>query len=114
MSRFASEVTFATLEKDVLQSDLPVLVEFTAEWCPPCKALEPILHEIAQKYAGKLKVCTVDCDTETELTGMFSVYGMPTLLLFRNGEVVERLVGFRPRTQIESRLAAYLSEPEKA
>ena len=110
----------ATFEADdqnfgtqVLESGLPVLIEFTADWCPPCKMLAPIVHEIAHKYEGKLRVGMLDSDANAEAVQRYSVMGLPTLILFVGGQPVERLVGYMPRERIEAKLLPHLAT-EKA
>lgn len=106
-------VTFDVNEQDfgaqVLESDLPVLVEFTADWCPPCKILAPIVHQIAHKYEGKLRVGILDSDANQRATVQYGVMGLPTLILFVGGEPVERIVGFKTQDRIEAKLTPYLA-----
>lgn len=80
-------------EQEVLKSDLPVLVDFWAEWCGPCRAIGPIIEEIALELAGKLKVAKVNVDDAQELAAKFNVMSIPTLLIFKNGELVEQMIG---------------------
>ena len=86
-------VTDASFEADVLQSDIPALVDFWAEWCGPCKMIAPILDEIAMEYAGKIKICKVDVDSNPETAAKFNVRGIPTLLILKNGVVEATKVG---------------------
>ena len=86
-------VTDASFEADVLQSDIPALVDFWAEWCGPCKMIAPILDEIATEYAGKIKICKVDVDSNPETAAKFNVRGIPTLLILKNGVVEATKVG---------------------
>ena len=109
MGKKTFEVTQQNFEAQVLQSDLPVLIEFTADWCPPCKMLAPIVGDIAQRYEGKLRVGLLDSDTNQGIVQKYDVLGLPTLLLFINGSPVERLVGFATREKIESRIVRHLS-----
>lgn len=102
------EITTANFQEQVRQSTLPVLVDFTADWCPPCKMLAPIVDELALKYADKLRIGTVDCDLYPELSEQFGVMGMPTLILFQNGEPVKQIVGYQPREKLERQLVAQL------
>lgn len=103
------EVTAQDFQAEVIESALPVLIEFTADWCPPCKMLAPILNEIAIKYDGKLKVGMLDADTHTTIVQQYSVMGLPTLLLFVDGEPVERIVGFTARERIEAKIVSHLT-----
>lgn len=93
-------VTDASFEADVLQSDIPALVDFWAEWCGPCKMIAPILDEIAMEYAGKIKICKVDVDSNPETAAKFNVRGIPTLLILRNGVVEATKVGALSKGQL--------------
>lgn len=94
-------VTSANFQTEVLDSDVPVLVDFWAEWCVPCKMIGPILEEIAEAYDGKLKVGKLNVDQEGELAGQFNVISIPTLMLFKGGEVINQQVGAGSRQLIE-------------
>jgi thioredoxin 1 len=94
------ETTDATFTADVLDSAVPVLVEFTADWCPPCRMIAPVLAQIAADHAGRLKVVALDVDTNPKTTLAYQVLGMPTMALFVNGEITARMLGARPRTAI--------------
>ena len=102
------EVTDATFQADVLQSSSPVLVDFWAEWCIPCKALEPIVHDIAQQYDGKLKVGKLDAEANTDTTMRYQVMGLPTLILFKNGTAVERITGRTSKDKLIAKLKPHL------
>jgi thioredoxin 1 len=102
------ETTDAAFAADVLSSPLPVLVDFTANWCPPCRMIAPVLAQIAADEAGRLKVVSLDVDANPETTRRHSVLGMPTLMLFVNGEPVVQLVGARPRAAILRELEPHL------
>lgn len=97
-------ITEANFEKEVLQSDLPVLVDFWADWCGPCKMLSPIIAEIAKEYEGRVKVGKINIDTQQELAVKYRVASIPTLVLFQNGQAVKRSVGAVPKSQIEAML----------
>ncbi|MCY4483311.1 MAG: thioredoxin [Spirochaetaceae bacterium] len=88
-------------EAEVIQSDTPVLVDFWAEWCMPCKMVAPVLDQISQDYAGRLKIAKVDVDNAGEIAQKFSIVSIPTLLLFKDGNVVGQQVGAVPRETIE-------------
>lgn len=113
MTHTTFEITPSNFQAQVLDSPLPVLVDFTADWCPPCKMLAPIVDELAQKYPSVLRVGTVDGDAHPFLTQRYGVMGLPTLILFQNGTPVERIIGFRPRSYIEARLTPHM-QPENA
>lgn len=100
----APEVTSGTFEAEVLKSDIPVIVDFWAEWCGPCKMLSPTVDTIAEEYAGKVKVFKLDVQTEAALASKYGVSSIPTLLLFKGGEVADRIVGLRPKNDITSRI----------
>jgi thioredoxin 1 len=103
--KLTTDSTFAT---DVLTSATPVLVDFTADWCPPCKMVEPVLEQIATEEAGRLNVVSIDVDANPATTLKYGVLSMPTLALFINGELVTQLIGARPRTVIMKALEPHL------
>lgn len=92
--------TDAAFDTDVLKSDTPVLVDFWAEWCGPCRALAPKLDQIATEFAGKLKVYKVDIDSNQDTPATYGVRGVPTLILFKNGQQVDTIVGNHPLENI--------------
>ena len=100
MSDSIVHVTDASFDADVLQSELPTLVDFWAPWCGPCKMIAPILDELAIEYAGKIKVCKVDVDSSPESATKFNVRGIPTLLVFKNGAVEATKVGALSKGQL--------------
>ena len=104
------EINEDTFEKEVLNEKLPVLVDFSAVWCAPCKMLEPLVEEIANEHAGKLKVTKVDIDHNPEIAMKFQVMSVPTLILFVGGEAKERLTGYRPKNNIEKIILPHLSQ----
>ncbi|MDT0317289.1 thioredoxin [Streptomyces millisiae] len=100
-----TEVTDATFAEEVLGSDLPVLVDFTADWCPPCRMIAPVLDEVAREEAHRLRVVSVDVDHNPATAAAYQVMSMPTLMLFRAGEPVRSLVGARPKRRLLQELA---------
>lgn len=100
--------TDANFETDVLKSSVPVLVDFWAEWCGPCKALAPKLEELAGEFKEKMKVVKIDIDNNQESPANYGVRGVPTLLLFKNGQVVDQLVGNHPKDNISGMLSKHL------
>jgi len=105
----AHAVTDQTFETEVIQSSTPVLVDFWAVWCGPCRMIAPTLDQIASEYEGRLKVVKVDVDENGEVPFRYGVQGIPTLLLFKGGEVVEKLVGAYPQAQLLSKITPHLS-----
>jgi thioredoxin 1 len=99
------EVSDATFDQEVLQSDQPVLVDFWAAWCGPCKALGPTVDEIATQYAGKVKVAKMDVDRNPSTPGRFGIRGIPALLFFKGGKVADQIVGYVPKDTIEKSIA---------
>jgi thioredoxin 1 len=108
MSDNIVHVTDASFENDVLTSDLPVLVDFWAEWCGPCKMIAPVLVEIADEYAGKIKVCKIDVDANPDTAPKFGIRGIPTLIIFKNGAQEATKVGALSKTQLAEFIDAAL------
>ncbi len=102
------EFTETNFETDVLKSDLPVLVDFWAPWCGPCKALAPTLEKVAEETAGKINVGKLNVDESPSVAGKYSIMSIPTLLVFYKGNVVAQLVGLTTKEKIKEKLAAYL------
>ena len=91
-------------QNEVLNADKPVLVDFTAGWCPPCKMIDPIVKELAQDWDGKVKVVKLDADENPNILMQFGVLGIPTLMLFKGGEVRERVTGYQPKEKLLTKL----------
>jgi thioredoxin 1 len=104
----AHAVTDQTFETEVLKSPTPVLVDFWAEWCGPCKMIAPTIDQLATEYAGRLKVVKVDVDENGEVPIRYGVQGIPTLLLFKDGNVVEKLIGAYPKPALLAKITPHL------
>ncbi len=102
------ELTDANFESEVLKSDLPVLVDFWAVWCGPCRMVAPVVEEIAVEYQGKLKVGKLDVDNNRMTAVKFGIRSIPTLLLFKNGEVVDSIVGALPKAQLVNKISKHV------
>ena len=103
------DLTDETFEAEVREAEQPVLVDFGAEWCHPCKQLDPIVDELAEEWEGRVKVVKLDIDDNVDTTRRFGVMGVPTLMLFLNGEPVERLSGFQPKRRILDKLSPHFN-----
>jgi thioredoxin 1 len=102
------EVDEFSFEDEVVNAKIPVLVDFSAVWCGPCKMLEPIIHELANDWGDNVKVVKLDIDQNPSIPMQFGVMGVPTLMLFKNGEPQERLVGYMPKEKILGKLEPHL------
>lgn len=103
------EVTDANFQNEVLKSDKPVLLDFWAEWCGPCKMIAPVVEELAKEYDGKLKVGKVDVDSNQQTSMQYGIRSIPTLLIFKGGKVVDQLIGAVPKKMLAEKVAKYLN-----
>jgi thioredoxin 1 len=99
----AIEATQATFT-ELISSSQPVLVDFWAEWCGPCQMMTPIVHELAEEFAGKAKIAKVDVDSNSELTVKYGVRNIPTILIFKDGEIVEKIVGTTTKIELQKKI----------
>jgi len=102
------KVTEATFKSEVIESALPVLVDFTAVWCGPCKMVDPLVKQLAQDWEGKIKVTKLDVDDNPNLAMEYQVMGVPTLMLFKNGQPVERVTGYLPMDRLQKKFSPHL------
>ena len=109
MSDKTFEVTEANFQKEVLESTEPVLIDFWADWCTPCKMISPLVEQIADEYKGKVRVGKLDADANPDVLMRYNVMGIPTLMLFKGGEAVERITGYQPKDKITSKLVPHFS-----
>lgn len=105
----ALKFTDDSFEEDVLNSDKPVLVDFWAEWCGPCRMVGPVVDELAGEYEGKAKIGKVNVDENSEISTKYGIRSIPSLLIFKNGEVVDQIVGAVPKNQLKKQLDAQLT-----
>jgi thioredoxin 1 len=103
------EITDANFEQEVLKSDKPVLVDFWAVWCGPCKMIAPVVEELAREYDGKLKVGKLDVDHNPQVSMQLGIRSIPTLMVFKNGKVVEQIIGAVPKRNLVERILPYVS-----
>jgi thioredoxin 1 len=108
MSEKIVTLSDATFDEHVKSSHVPVLVDFWAEWCGPCKMISPVLEEIAEEQAGKIQIGKINIDDNLEVTRRFDVMSIPTLILFKDGQPEVRLIGAKPKGQLLQEIAAYL------
>ncbi|URI08844.1 thioredoxin TrxA [Aquincola tertiaricarbonis] len=108
MSELIKHISDASFEDDVLQSDVPVLVDYWAEWCGPCKMIAPILDEASKTYGDKLRIVKLNVDENRDVPAKFGIRGIPTLMLFKNGQVVATKVGALAKTQLTAFLDSNL------
>jgi thioredoxin 1 len=103
-----------TFEADVLQASEPVVVDFYAEWCPPCKMMEPVVEQLAQEFAGKVKIGELNTDENQEIAIRYGIMGIPTLGVFRDGKLVDRMVGYPGPARVRSWIAQHAATTEPA
>ncbi|MEP0828967.1 MAG: thioredoxin [bacterium] len=103
------EISDGSFEAEVIKSDKPVIVDFWATWCGPCKMIAPILEEVASEYDGKLKIAKMDVDSNTKVASQYGIMSIPTLLFFKNGQLVDQVIGAIPKAQLVNRLAKVLA-----
>ena len=108
MSEKITNLSDASFDEHVKSSDVPVLVDFWAEWCGPCKMISPVLEEIAEEQAGKIRIGKLNIDDNLDVTRRFDVMSIPTLILFKDGEPQVRLIGAKPKGQLLEELSAFL------
>ena len=105
----ATPVTDTSFKADVLDADVPVLVDFWASWCAPCKMIAPIVEELATEYEGRIKVRKIDIDANPLVPGQFGVMSIPTLMVFTGGKPEQRIVGYQPKAALKSKVEAVLA-----
>lgn len=108
MSEAVTNVTGETFEKVVLQADKLVMVDFWATWCGPCKIIGPVVEELAKEYEGKVTFAKVNTDENPDLASRYNIRGIPTLMFFKNGQIVDQLIGAVPKAQIKSKIDSLL------
>src|SRR3990172_6953967 len=101
-------VTEADFQEEVMNSSLPVLVDFTAAWCGPCKMIEPIVKQLAMEWDGKVKVVKLDADQNPNIMMQYGVLGIPTLMLFKGGEIKERMTGYQPKDKLTAKVTPHV------
>jgi thioredoxin 1 len=102
-------ITSSDFETEVLTASQPVLVDFGAVWCGPCKMLDPLVEELAGEWKSKMKTVKIDVDENPEVAMQYQVFGVPTLILFKDGQPVERMSGFKPKKQLEAKFSPHLA-----
>ncbi len=102
------EVTDETFDTEIVNADIPAMVDFWAEWCGPCRMVGPVVEELAKEYDGKVKVAKMDVDQNRQTPARFGIRNIPTLILFKNGEVAQTIIGAQPKSSIEEALKKLL------
>lgn len=102
------EINSASFESEVLKAEKPVLLEFGAVWCQPCRILEPVLEDLAGEWGDSVKVAKLDVDEAAQITMNYQILSVPTTMLFKNGEVLERMVGYQPKDKISGKVAQHI------
>ena len=102
------DIDDSSFDQNVLQAEVPVLVDFWATWCGPCRMVAPVVEELAQEYEGKIRFAKLDVDQNPKTAGKYGIMSIPTLIIFKNGEPVSHVVGFRPKAELKRELDATL------
>ena len=102
------DIDDSSFDQNVLQAEVPVLVDFWATWCGPCRMVAPVVEELAQEYEGKIRFAKLDVDQNPKTAGKYGIMSIPTLIIFKNGEPVSYVVGFRPKAELKRELDAAL------
>ena len=104
-----SEVNISNFDKEVLEESLPVLVDFWAPWCGPCKMMTPVLEEAQKKYTGKIKIVKLNTDDNQEIASRYQITGIPTLIFFKNGQIRDQIIGFTPQHALFEKIDSVLT-----
>jgi len=102
------EISDDNFEEEVLQAEIPVLVDFWAKWCQPCQVITPILEQLADEYVDRLKICKLDVDDNQKISAQYGIRGIPTLMIFKNGAMQDQRTGALPKAQLEELIKSYL------
>jgi len=103
------EITDANFDQTVLKSDRPVMIDFWAAWCGPCRMISPTVEELAKEYSGKLKVMKLNTDENSEIASKYKIMGIPTIMFFKDGAKVDQIVGVVPKQQLKSKIDSFLA-----
>ena len=112
MSKVPLHLTDVTFEKEVLESDLPVLVDFWAPWCGPCRMVAPMIKELAAEFDGRMVVAKINTDENSETAIKYGIMSIPSMIIFKDGQEAERMIGARPKQALAEALETFLSSPE--